>query len=167
MNENINYDELYIIYYEVLTSSNLTLSTVDVLIISICKYIYSDTFDVFNKAAFYNDYYYCMGDYLETYNQNAFFVRNEFKNYEGIVYRDKKTGNMIGGNIPVSYKGMAFIALPKATFGNEFVSFFKPFPKYYNAFKDYPILSDADKEKAKHFKDDDNPVLVYFTLKEF
>ena len=131
------------------------------------KYIYSDTFDVFNKAAFYNDYYYCMGDYLETYNQNAFFVRNEFKNYEGIVYRDKKTGNMIGGNIPVSYKGMAFIALPKATFGNEFVSFFKPFPKYYNAFKDYPILSDADKEKAKHFKDDDNPVLVYFTLKEF
>ena len=131
------------------------------------KYIYSDTFDVFNKAAFYNDYYYCMGDYLETYNQNAFFVRNEFKNYEGIVYRDKKTGNMIGGNIPVRYKGMAFIALPKATFGNEFVSFFKPFPKYYNAFKDYPILSDADKEKAKHFKDDDNPVLVYFTLKEF
>lgn len=49
MNENINYDELYIIYYEVLTSSNLTLSTVDVLIISICKYIYSDIYEILSK----------------------------------------------------------------------------------------------------------------------
>ena len=131
------------------------------------KYIYSDTFDVFNKAAFYNDYYYCMGDYLETYHQNAFFVRNEFKNYFGIVYRDKKTGNMIGGNISISDKGMAFIALPMATFGNEFVSVFKPYSDNYDTFKNYPILSEADKEKSKQFKDDDNPILVYFTLKEF
>ena len=131
------------------------------------KYIYGDTFDLFEKAIYNNDYYYCLGDYLETYNQNAFFVRNDFKNYLNIVYRDKKTGNMIGGSIARSEKGMAFIVFPVATFGNEFVSTFKPHSNDYDAFKDYPILSDADKEKAKHFKDDDNFVLVYFTLKEF
>ena len=133
------------------------------------KYIYSDTFDLFEKAIYNNDYYYCMGDYLETYNQNAFFVRNEFKDYEGIVYRDKKTGNMIGGNSSISTKekSFAFIAFPIATFGDEFISFFKPHSDNYETLKDNILLSKADKEKTKHFKDDDNPVLVYFTLKEF
>ena len=133
------------------------------------KYIYGDTFDVFKKAAYHNDYYYCLGDYLETYNQNAFFVQNEFKNYEGIVYRDKKTGNMIGGNSSISTKekSFAFIAFPIATFGDEFISFFKPHSDNYETLKDNILLSKADKEKTKHFKDDDNPILVYFTLKEF
>lgn len=37
-----------------------------------------------------NDYYYFIGEYLETYTHHAFYLRNDYRGTQTIVYRNKK-----------------------------------------------------------------------------
>ena len=132
------------------------------------RYIYGETFETFNKVTRSNDYYFNIGEYFETFSQNVFFLRNNYTELQTIVYRDKKTGNMIGGtNANYNTKEIPPIAFPKAVYKDYFVSTYIPSSKDYEILKDSKIISAEDKEKIKQSKDEDNPVLVYFKLKEF
>ncbi|WP_172918609.1 6-bladed beta-propeller [Capnocytophaga canis] len=132
------------------------------------EHLYGETFETFRKATRNNDYYFNIGEYLETFSQNVFFLRNNYTGLQTIVYRDKKTENMVGGtNTNYNTKEIPPIAFPKAVYKDYFVSTYIPSSKDYEILKDSKIISAEDKEKIKHSKDEDNPVLVYFKLKEF
>ncbi|WP_172918398.1 6-bladed beta-propeller [Capnocytophaga canis] len=132
------------------------------------KYLYGETFETFTKATRNNDYYFNIGEYFETFSQNVFFLHNNYTELKTVVYRDKKTGNMVGGNnANLKPKEIPPIAFPKAVYKDYFVSTYIPSSKDYEILKDSKTISAEDKEKIKHSKDDDNPVLVYFKLEEF
>ncbi|WP_172919346.1 6-bladed beta-propeller [Capnocytophaga canis] len=132
------------------------------------KYLYGETFETFETATQNNDYYFNIGEYLETFSQNVFFLHNNYTELKTVVYRDKKTGNMVGGNnANLKPKEIPPIAFPKAVYKDYFVSTYIPSSKDYEILKDSKIISAEDKEKIKHSEDEDNPVLVYFKLKEF
>lgn len=132
------------------------------------KYVYAKTFEEFDNVTQNNDYYFNIGDYFETFSQNIFFLRNNHTELQTIVYRDKKTGNMTGGT-DANYdpKEIPPIAFPKAVYNDYFVSAYIPSSKDYELLSKSSIISDQDKEKIKQLQDEDNPVLVYFRLKEF
>lgn len=132
------------------------------------EYLYGETFETFNKATRSNNYYFNIGEYFETFSQNVFSLRNNYTKLQTIVYRDKKTGNMIGGaNANYNTKEIPPIAFPKAVYKDYFVSTYIPSSKDYEFLKDSKIISAEDKEKIKQSQDEDNPVLVYFKLKKF
>ncbi|MFJ1322021.1 6-bladed beta-propeller [Capnocytophaga canis] len=132
------------------------------------EHLYGETFETFRKATRNNDYYFNIGEYLETFSQNVFFLHNNYAELKTVVYRDKKTGNMTGGtNANYNTKEIPPIAFPKAVYKDYFVSTYIPSSKDYDFLKDSKIISAEDKEKIKHSEDEDNPVLVYFKLKEF
>ncbi|ATA73986.1 6-bladed beta-propeller [Capnocytophaga sp. H2931] len=132
------------------------------------KYLYGETFETFTKATRNNDYYFNIGEYFETFSQNVFFLHNNYTELKTVVYRDKKTGNMVGGNnANLKPKEIPPIAFPKAVYKDYFVSTYIPSSEDYEILKDSKTISAEDKEKIKHSKDDDNPVLVYFKLEEF
>lgn len=130
------------------------------------KYLQGEPFDMFSKESIKNNYYVNIGEYLETSSENVFFLRNY--NSMTIVYRNKKTGHLIGGN-DANFKAKEFppIAFPKATYGDYFISIYFPTAKDYDYLKDSQMISAEDKEKIKQIKDKDNPILVYFKLKAF
>lgn len=132
------------------------------------KYIYTKTFEEFDNVTQNNDYYFNIGDYFETSSQNVFFLMNNYSGLQTIVYRDKKTGNMVGGtNADYDVKEIPPIAFPKAVYKDYFVSTYVPSSNDYSFLKDSKFISAEDKEKIKQSQDEDNPVLVYFKLKEF
>ncbi|RIY35384.1 hypothetical protein CKY20_10330 [Capnocytophaga canis] len=132
------------------------------------EYLYGETFETFRKATRNNDYYFNIGEYFETFSQNVFFLHNNYTELKTVVYRDKKTGNMVGGNnANLKPKEIPPIAFPKAVYKDYFVSTYIPSSEDYEILKDSKTISAEDKEKIKHSKDDDNPVLVYFKLEEF
>ena len=132
------------------------------------KYIYGDDYSVFERYSQNNDCYFNIGDYLETFSQNVFFLQNYYNGYRNIIFRDKRTGNMIGGAITSFNRSeIPFFGFPIAVAGDNFVSLYTPDANDYAVLKNSKYISEADKEKIKQFKDDDNPILLYFTLKEF
>ena len=132
------------------------------------KYLYGENFLVFQEVTKNNDYYFNIGEYFETFSQNVFFLWNNYINLQTIVYRDKKTGNMIGGtSAMLNLEEVPAFNFPIGVDKNYFVSVYNPYINRYEKLKNSKLISEADKEKIKQFKDDDNPILVYFTLKEF
>ena len=133
------------------------------------KYIYGDDDSVFERYSQNNDCYFNIGEYLETFSQNVFFLRNHYNGSSlNIIYRDKRTGNMIGGAIASFNRSeIPIFGFPIAVAGDNFVSLYTPDANDYTVLKNSKYISEADKEKIKQFKDDDNPILVYFSLKEF
>ena len=132
------------------------------------KYLYGENFRVFQEVTKNNDYYFNIGEYFETFSQNVFFLWNNYINLQTIVYRDKKTGNMIGGtSAMLNLEEVPALNFPIGVDKDYFVSVYNPYINSYENLKNSKLISEADKEKIKQFKDDDNPMLVYFTLKEF
>jgi len=132
------------------------------------KYLYGENFHVFQEVTKNNDYYFNIGEYLETFSQNVFFLWNNYIDLQTIVYRDKKTGNMIGGtSATLNLEEVPALNFPIGVDKNYFVSVYNPYINSYENLKNSKLISEADKVKIKQFKDDDNPMLVYFTLKEF
>lgn len=132
------------------------------------EYIYGENYEVFEKATYNNDYYFNIGNYLETFSQNIFFLENNYIKYQTVIYRDKKTGNMTGGtNANYDVNELPPIAFPKAVYKDYFISVYVPSVEGYSLLKNSKMISEEDKEKIKLSKEEDNPVLVYFKLKEF
>ena len=52
----------------------------------------------FSEKRLQNNYYYFIGEYLETTTHQAFFLRNDYLRLQNIVYRDKRTGSLMGGS---------------------------------------------------------------------
>ena len=75
---------------------------------------------------------------------------------------------MIGGAIASFNRSeIPVFGFPIAVAGDNFVSLYSPDANDYAVLKNSKYILEADKEKIKQFKDDDNPILVYFSLKEF
>jgi len=114
-----------------------------------------------------NDYYFYIGQYLETECQNIFFLENKYIGTQTIVYRDKKTGNLRGGtSADYNQNEIPPVAFPKAAFGNYLVSWYLP-NKNDSFLSNSSIISGGDKLKVKGLTVDDNPVLVFYKLKNF
>lgn len=121
----------------------------------------------FRNAINQNNYYYYLGEYLETDAQSVFFLRNNYIKLMTIVYLDKMSGHLIGGtNADYNTKEIPPVGFPNAVWGNYFISPYLPGKndaQLYNS----SLLSDADKDKIRKFKEEDNPILVFFQLKNF
>ncbi len=126
------------------------------------------TSNAFFDAIGQHDYYYFLGEYLDTSSHHLFVLMNDHINLKTLIYRDKKSGNMIGGTYAKydDINEIPSIAIPWAASGNYFVSLHTPGKTDSSLYKS-SILSDTDKEILKNTSEDDNPMLVFFKLKNF
>lgn len=120
----------------------------------------------FSEKRLQNNYYYFIGEYLETTTHQAFFLRNDYLRLQNIVYRDKRTGSLMGGSeAHYDYREMPPIAFPKTVYKDCFVSLHYP-NKGDSLLTESTFLSDSDKQILKNLKAGDNPVLIMFQMKE-
>ena len=129
------------------------------------SYIYGKEFSVFENAIRNHNYNYCIGDYIETTYHNVFFISNKTANV--VVYRDKHSGNMVGGGIAQSKQGLPFLAFPDSFYDDQLIKYYYPGENDYEVLKEMPFLSEANKKKSESFKKGDNPILIYYTLNKF
>lgn len=129
------------------------------------SYIYGKDFSVFENAIRNHNYNYCIGDYIETTYHNVFFISNKTANI--VVYRDKHSGNMVGGSIAQSKQGLPFLAFPDSFYDDQLIKYYYPGENDYEVLKEMPFLSEANKKKSESFKKGDNLILIYYTLNNF
>ena len=129
------------------------------------SYIYGKEFSVFENAIRNHNYNYCIGDYIETTHHNVFFISNKTANI--VVYRDKHSGNMVGGSIAQSKQGLPFLAFPDSFYDDQLIKYYYPGENDYEVLKEMPFLSEANKKKSESFRKGDNPILIYYTLNKF
>lgn len=124
------------------------------------------SWEKFDKATRENNYYFYLGQYIETENNNVFFLENKSIG-QTIIYRDKKSGNLVGGtSADYNQNEIPPIAFPKGASGSYLISLFLP-SKNDSYFTNSSIINYQDKQKVKNLTEDDNPVLVMFKLKNF
>lgn len=113
-----------------------------------------------------NDCFLYNGAYLETQTHELFYVENWYIKLSSIIYRDKESGNMKAGTeMRYSTHVIPPINSPIATFGEHFISCYFPQNKY--DLSNNVNLTEEDKRNIGNLKEDDNPVLVFFSLKNF
>ncbi len=123
--------------------------------------------DEFRNATIQNDYYYYLGEYLDTESQHVFFLRNQHTGSRPVVYRDKMSGNLIGGtNVCFDLNEIPPIAFPKAVFRNYLISWYLPQKNDLFSYNS-SIITEEDKLRIKGLTENDNPVLVFYKLKKF
>lgn len=122
----------------------------------------------FEKAISQNDYYYYLGEYLETDKHDVFFLMNQHTGLKTIVYRDKNTKRLIGGTHAVydDVKEIPSMSFPIATYKNDFIALHYPNKKDISLLNSTLLSAEAKKDLSK-LTEDDNPVLVLFKLKDF
>ncbi|MDR1756142.1 MAG: 6-bladed beta-propeller [Culturomica sp.] len=129
-------------------------------------YLPFETYNDFDRVVKQNDYYYYIGRYLDTETHHVFFLEN-YNIGRTVIYRDKQSGNLTGGtNADYNMNETPPVAFPISTSDNWLISVYLPnqnTPLLFNS----PIISDGDKLKIKNLTEDDNPVLVFFELKDF
>jgi hypothetical protein len=125
------------------------------------------SWDKFQNKVRKNDYYFYLGQYLDTDSHHVFLLENWNKGLQTIIYRDKKSGNLKGGttaNFDVNQ--MPSLAFSKSVSRDYFISYHYPNKKEVFS-TNSSIISDNDKLKTKNLTEDDNPVLVLFKLNDF
>lgn len=123
------------------------------------------SFDAFQKAINKNDYYFYLGEYLDTGTHHRFILQNYYTKNTLTAYRDKATGKIVAGtSIRYNPQEIPPISYPKFTHKNYFGSFYYPDNRN---FDDSQIISYEDKSKLKQLTENDNPALVLFKLKHF
>ncbi|GHT87670.1 hypothetical protein FACS189474_1060 [Bacteroidia bacterium] len=125
------------------------------------------TMNEFDAAISQNDYWYYIGEYLETESHHIFFLRNDYIRLQTIVYRDKQSGNLSGGtNADYNINEIPPFGFPIAASGKYLIS--THYPSANNSLAPVcSMLSDEDNRKIKNLTEDDNPVLVFYELKDF
>ena len=124
-------------------------------------------FNEFENFAKQNDYYFYIGKYCDTNTHHVFYLSNWNIGLETIVYRDKTTGNMIGGtNADFSQEEIPPMAFPRTQSGDNFISWYYPGKNDLFATRS-TMISEQDKKRVQNLTENDNPVLVFFKLKEF
>jgi hypothetical protein len=131
------------------------------------RYLHSTQQEFYN-AINQNDYYYYIGNYFEAASHQAFFLRNDYIKMNTVIYRDKKSGNLTGGNSAnLDMTEIPPIMFPIATSGNYFICAHFP-TKNDTLLFNSSVISDEDKRKInKDVPEDENPMLVLFQLKDF
>ena len=121
----------------------------------------------FENAVDQNDYYYYLGKYVGTKSHDVFYLCNNYIGLNTIIYRDNVSGNLKGGTAPdFSFMEIPIIAFPSTSSGDYLVSYYLPH-KNDSQLSNSSIISKEDKLKIKDMRDDDNPVLAFFKLKNF
>ncbi|MFV0266803.1 MAG: 6-bladed beta-propeller [Draconibacterium sp.] len=125
------------------------------------------TNEQFKRAINNNDYYFFLGQYNHTYSHDVVYLDNWFEKVRLVVYRDKESGNLIGGTTAnFDSNEMPPMAFPSWTSGNYFISAY--YPNGQEPFiANSTIICDEDKLKLKDLTENDNPVLVLFKLRNF
>lgn len=120
----------------------------------------------FTKALSNNNYFFFIGEYFETKTHHAIFLRNNYLRKTFVYYRDKMTGEIVGGcNANVDIEQIPPIAFPKSVYGNYFISIYHPNGAC--PFINSRFLSAKDKSLLQSMTEDDNPVLVLYELNRF
>lgn len=123
--------------------------------------------ETFKQSLTQNDYNFFFGKHLDNHTHSVFFLENWHKGFQTVIYRDKKSGNLIGGtHANYNLNEIPPMAYPKWTFREYFISAYYPNGREPFINKS-SILSDADKSKLKSLTDDDNPILILFKLHAF
>lgn len=121
----------------------------------------------FTNALSKNNYFFFIGEYFETKTHHAFILRNNYLRKSFIYYRDKMTGEIIGGcNANIDIEQIPPIAFPKSVYDNYFISIYYPNNKN-NSFVNSRFLSAKDKSILQSMNEDDNPILVLYELNSF
>ena len=116
-----------------------------------------------------NDYFFYIAQYGITASHDVFLLENWHKVLRTIVYRDKRSGNLIGGtNADFNWNETPGTAFPRWVSGEYFVSAYLPTSDENDIFtSNSTIISAEDKARAKGLDENSNPVLVLFKLKRF
>jgi hypothetical protein len=128
------------------------------------------SYDEFEYAVRQNDYYFYIGEYMESVTHHAFYFDNWYKG-AAIVFRNKKSGNMAGGTgMRYSIVPHVLSIFPVSSIGDYFVTYH--LPNISDTIFSYMLpyctgISDEDKVILKNLTEDDNPVLVLFKLNDF
>lgn len=122
----------------------------------------------FEDAIKNNNYYFFLGEYLETEHQDAFFLKNSHTGFKTVIYRDKKSKKLTGGTHAIydSEKQIPSIGFPTASYRNYFISLHYPSSSDSLLFNSM-FLSEKDKKIIANMKEDDNPLLIFFELMDF
>ena len=114
-----------------------------------------------------NDYYFYLGDYCENSSHSFIKILNLYRGQYTFVYRDNTNGVCLGGNqIKLERTFLPPINEPISSYGDYFISYFFPNDenlKLLNA----GYLSEETVAYLRKMPSDDNPVLVFFKLKDF
>lgn len=131
------------------------------------KFLRGDTQE-FKNAIRNNKYYFFLGEYLETEGQDAFFLMSDFTGSKTVIYRDKKSKRLTGGTQAIydSEKQIPSMGSPEASFKNYFIALHYPSPSD-SLLSNSSFLSEEDKKIIANTQADDNPLLVFFELKDF
>lgn len=130
------------------------------------EYVQS-TWEKFENSVRKNDYYFFLGKFIDAKCHDAFFLENWFINNQTVVFRNKKSGNMIGGtNADYDLNEIPPLAFPMTAIDKYFISFYLPSSNDLFSLKS-SIISNENKLKIKGLTENDNPVLVFFELKDF
>ena len=112
-----------------------------------------------------HDYYYFLGEYLETPECQVFYLRNDYRGLQTVVFRSKRTGKMFGGtHAHLDLAEMPAITFPQTTFKDYLVSIYYPHGEQDSLLQNSRLLTQEDKNKLCSLKADDNPVLLFYRL---
>lgn len=126
-----------------------------------------NSWDKFENVITKNDYYFYLGQYLDSGNHNIFLLENWHKGIITIVYRDKESGNLIGGTrVKYDINEMPPISIPRAVSNDYFISLYLPHNNELFT-TNSTLFSEEDKLKSNDLTENDNPVLVFYKLKSF
>lgn len=130
------------------------------------QYLFGSSYEDFDRVARQDDYFFYIGEFFDTDN-HSFFNLKSFKG-DRQVYRDKHSGNLVGGFITnVDTSILPFYPfIIYGTYGKYFISLLNLHMCKENCDKS-SLLSDKDKQIIKKLKEDDNETLIFFELKDF
>ena len=133
----------------------------------VSDYCIFDTYQSFENSMRNNNYCFFGGEYFDTKNHQAIILYNWYENFTSVIYRDKRTGNKVGGsNLKFNLNELPPIFKPIEATKDYFISWYLPSNEDLFA-TNSTIISEEDKAKVQGLDDNSNPVLVLFKLKEF
>jgi hypothetical protein len=125
--------------------------------------------DDFFRLSKEKNYYYFEGTYVENSSHEYFQLSNRHTRIETLIFRDKKSGNVLAGTTLSYFQIAPVIELPIASKDSLFIGCFQPhdIDTFKSLLADSKMVSAGDRIKLKQLREDDNPVLVIFKLKNF
>jgi len=117
-----------------------------------------------------NNYFLFMGEYIENDTNDFFRLVNWHLGLKTDIFRNKKSGNLLGGTTLITnVSDFPYTNVPVTSYESYFVSYFLPekMDILKEIIKQSELLSDEDRSTLENVEDDDNPVLVFYELKDF
>ena len=124
----------------------------------------------FMKVIKDNNYYLFMGKYIENDANDFFKLENWYLRLETNFIRNKKSGNLLSGTtLRTNASDFPYTNVPVTSYESYFVSYFLPekMEILREIIQQSELLSDEDRSILENVEDDDNPILIFYELKDF